>query len=293
MLEDIIVVGEIRKQILQLQEMISETAFFANMAKNSTSVPISENEILTRIFTGQLMVVDRRDISVSPHLIMSGEWEMEITNIFRRFIRDDSVVFDVGANSGYFGIVAGSHLKQGELHFFEPNPNYIPVITKSLWLNGLFGKSKVNQNAVSSKDGENLILNIVEDLWGSSSLHEVISTVNIAERIEVKSLTLDSYIKENKIEKVDVVKIDVESHEEEVFKGMGNLLEQNPQAIVFMEYTVGAYTPSFFNSLQSKFKNIFAIKGDNITSINTEKELLSVSNEWVMLLLKNDDQLTN
>ena len=258
------------------------------MAKNSVSVPIGENEILTRIFTGQLMIVDRRDISVSPHLIMSGEWEMEITQLFRHFIKDDSVVFDVGANTGYFGIVAGSEMKNGSLHFFEANRHLVPLIKKSLWVNGLMSKSIINSNAVSSIDGEKLYLNVVEDLWGSSSLHDITPNVNISEKLEVETISLDSYVEKNKIEKVDVVKIDVEGHEENVIKGMSKIIKSNPQLKIFLEYTIGAYSKEFFTHLKSNFDSVFAIKGDEVIPVEKEEEITQVSNEWVMLLLKND-----
>lgn len=287
-LEEVILLGEVKNKIEQLKEIVNEAAYFANMAKNSTAVAVGENEILTRIFTGQLMIVDRRDISVSPHLIMSGEWEMDITQIFRHYIKENSVVFDVGANSGYYGIIAGSSINNGSIHFFEPNPNLIPLIKKSLWVNGLMGLSKINQQAVSNEDGKNVILNIVEDLWGSSSLHSIVSTVNIEDKVEVETITLDSYAERNKLNKIDVIKIDVEGHEEHVFQGMMNILSENPQLVIFMEYTIGAYSKEFFNLLKSKFKNIVAIKGNNITPIQTEKDLLRVSNEWVMLLLSNE-----
>jgi len=287
-LEEVILLGEVKNKIEQLKEIVNEAAYFANMAKNSTAVAVGENEILTRIFTGQLMIVDRRDISVSPHLIMSGEWEMDITQIFRHYIKENSVVFDVGANSGYYGIIAGSSINNGSIHFFEPNPNLIPLIKKSLWVNGLMGLSKINQQAVSNEDGKNVILNIVEDLWGSSSLHSIVSTVNIEDKVEVETITLDSYAERNKLNKIDVIKIDVEGHEEHVFQGMMNILSENPQLVIFMEYTISAYSKEFFNLLKSKFKNIVAIKGNNITPIQTEKDLLRVSNEWVMLLLSNE-----
>jgi FkbM family methyltransferase len=279
---------DLKKNMEKLEELIRESAYFANMAKNSNAVPTGENEILTRIFTGQLMYVDPRDLSVSPHLIMSGEWEMGITKIFRQCINKDSVVFDVGANSGYFGVVAGSNIKNGSIHLFEANPHYYPLIDKCLWVNGLRQISKINQLAVSSKDDELVKLKIVDNLWGSSSLHSLSPDIKIKEEIQVQTVSLDTYAANNNITKVDIVKIDVEGHEEEVFRGMTNIIEQNPQIKIFMEYTIDAYSTNFFNDLKAKFPNIFAIVDEDICLVNSEDELSKINNEWVMLLLTND-----
>ena len=210
------------KQILNklntIEEQLKEVAFFANIAKNSATIQIDKHQVLTRLFTGQIIYLDSRDISLAPHLMMNGEWEMEITQLFRSLVKPDSVVFDIGANVGYFGIVAGTDIKTGEIHFFEANPDFIPLIKKSVEVNGLSKFSYINNFAVSNKDNEILELNFAKDFWGSSTLHKEILNVEVEKKIKVQTISLDSYCRTNEIRKVDIVKIDVEAHEESVFR---------------------------------------------------------------------------
>ena len=49
--------------------------------RNSVTIKTGEFEALTRIFTGQKMYVDTRDISLAPHLMLDGVWEEPLTKL--------------------------------------------------------------------------------------------------------------------------------------------------------------------------------------------------------------------
>ncbi len=282
--------GTVKRHWRNLQRqlgLLTDIAHYINLVKNGQSVATGENEVLTRIYTGQLMYVDRRDLSVAPHLMMSGLWEFEIVELFRRYVKQDSVVLDVGANFGFFGIVAGVHNPFGELHFFDANPVFAPFIRKSLFVNGLNERARVTSAAISHRSGEQVMLNGENDLWGSSSLRPIVASefVSPSEPIAVSTLSIDDYCEEKGIGRVDLVKLDIEGHEEAALKGMRRLIEANPQLVIFMEYTFGAYTGQFFGLLQQRFR-ISAIVDGEVRPVKDEMHLRAMGKGWIMLILE-------
>ncbi|HET6925213.1 MAG TPA: hypothetical protein VFH39_05275, partial [Candidatus Saccharimonadales bacterium] len=96
---------------------MDETLYFIHQIKNGMTVKTGEYEALTRLFTGQKMFVDTRDISLAPHLMFDGIWEEPLTKLILSALNENSVFLDVGANFGYFGLIAGTKIKNGSLHF--------------------------------------------------------------------------------------------------------------------------------------------------------------------------------
>lgn len=282
---------------LGLPEQIADIQCHVNNLKNGATVQTGEFEALTRLFTGQKIYVDTRDISVAPHLMLDGHWEPEITTVFRRHIQPDAVVFDVGANFGYFGLIAGTHVNpnKGQIHFFEANPTLTPYIFKTLSVNGLLRPSQIVTKAVSDKAGT-VDLVVLEDFWGSSgigldhaNLHTAGQEIAIREKVNVPTITLDTYAKENKIKAVDVIKMDIEGHEETAYKGMRKLVAKSPNLKLFLEFTNNAYKDAkkFFGRIHDDFGHVYAINNQNgkLTKVSTYAKLQKLMrDDWIMLL---------
>ena len=270
-----------------LAAIMNTIAHDVNLTKNSSTVRLTDDVLLTRIYTGQLMYVDGRDVSVVPHLLMSGTWELNIAQMFRSYLKPSSVVFDVGSNTGYFGVIAGTTIQPpGAIHFFDASPIWEPLLTKTLMVNGLDRFSSINTMAVSDTSGESLTLHQHKDLWGNASLNE--SPLLTDSSVTVPTISLDDYCKNSGISKVDVIKMDIEGHEEKAFKGMRETIRKNPALVVFMEYfepNAGYYSQHFFSDLKSCFSDISVIKGNETYSVASESDLNQT--DWSMLILKN------
>lgn len=254
-------------KIKSIGRQLKEIAHFANAAKNSAWYPIDENKIATLLYTGQIMVVDRRDLSVAPHIILRGEWEFEYGQFFRSIVRPGDVVFDVGANVGYFGIIAGTENGYGEVHFFEANPSLCECIEKSIWLNGLSRRGWVVNSLVADEDGKVVEFHMLEDLWGSSGVGGVNKdafTVDCLESdtVQMNAITLDAYCDSIGKYKCDIVKMDVEGCEEQVLNGMVKVLSENPDMRVFAEHTFGRYSSDYWVFLNKWFREIYVIDCD-------------------------------
>lgn len=275
-----------------------EVLFYIDKVKNGMTVKTDEHEALTRIFTGQKMYVDTRDISVAPHLMMDGQWEMGISKIFQKHVNEGDVVLDIGANFGYFGVIAGAQTKSsGKVILVEANKLLVPYIEKSLSVNGLNGFSKVEHVAIGDKEGT-LKLNVLDGYMGSSTvlkssnatLKEFNTSLDHTET--VRSTSIDILCKENKISAVNVIKIDIEGYEDVAYDGMKNTIKNSPDLKMFLEFTGSAYKKpaEFYKKIARDFEYIYAIDEDsNLTQVANYKQLDELAaGDWIMILLSKE-----
>lgn len=278
-------------------DALNELLYVAHAIKNSETVKTGEYEALTRLYTGQKIYVDTRDVSESPHLMLDGKREMGISKFFEKIATDGMNYYDVGANFGYNTLLVGKALQtSGSLHLFEANPDLIGLLEKTMSVNGYTSIATINNVAVTEKDGKTVTLHRYKDLWGGSSLHtkEEMGAyrpidVEFDKEYDVKSISLDGYFKKNPTDTVDFVKIDVEGFEDKVYEGMKNLIKR-PEIKVVLEFTFGAYKDeeAFFNTILADFEHVYFVsdqdgKETKVTSIEEVKELSE--SEWAMLYM--------
>ena len=93
----------------------------------------SEKEVTVN---GKRMFVDLRDSAVSTHLFVSKTWEPVETKLVSSMLTEGDVFVDVGANVGYFTLIASEAVGSGGKVFaFEPEPNNFSLLRKNAKVN--------------------------------------------------------------------------------------------------------------------------------------------------------------
>jgi FkbM family methyltransferase len=151
--------------------------------------------------------------------------------------RDIKVIFDIGANIGDVTLAAARSFPNAHIYSFEP----VSATYKKLCENvseyrdrittcnfGLFNVSKRLDIHITSFDGANSIL---DQSLNHKNVHSHIKEIS-TENIEVR--TMNSFVSSNSIDKIDIVKIDVEGVEKEVIEG-GRETFKNKVDNVFIE----------------------------------------------------------
>ena len=212
---------------------------------------IGKNRMLIKPIWGGLLFAKADDMSLTPILTTDGMIEPNLTKYILKTIKPGMNVIDVGANIGYYSILLG-HLvgDSGKVHSFEANPEIFSILNDNVKVNYLNRRISTNLNAVYSKN-EKLTFYVEEQFNGNSSIIEPeeeyfkqFGTNNI-KKIEAQGISLDEYFKESQ-EIFDLIKIDVEGGEFEVFKGMKKLLEsKRVKEVVFEWNQVRAETKEF------------------------------------------------
>lgn len=151
-------------------------------------------------------------------------YERATVRLFCELLRSKSCVVDVGANIGYYTLLAASALEgRGEVHAFEPCPNIFPKLCQNLNGSG-FPSVKLNQVALADADGEQRLF-LPADLAGTNaSLVENFTRQGAF--LMTQTTRLDTYWKAHVTRPVDLMKIDAEGAEASVLRGAGHLLDE-------------------------------------------------------------------
>lgn len=152
-------------------------------------------------------------------------WEKESMKWWIKLCRNSHTIFDVGANTGLFSLAAKAVNNSAEIHAFEPIPMVFNKLVTNCELNQF--NIKCNQLALSNKSGEATIYlpnnNHAYSVTVNKNMNQ--PNVKVIEQ-QINIITLAEYIQSNHIYKIDLMKIDVETHEYEVLEGMKEFLEK-------------------------------------------------------------------
>ena len=153
-------------------------------------------------------------------------------------------IFDVGSHRGesidYF--IKLKNLKK--IQSFEPQKDIFLVLKKKYKNN-----NKVILNQIALSQNENYKDFYINDLSSTSSFsrlnkkslwlkikNRILNKKNpIINKIKIRSLTIDKFIKQKKIKKIDLLKIDTEGHELEVLKGALKTIKEHKVKFILIE----------------------------------------------------------
>src|SRR5580658_6921217 len=104
------------------------------------------------------------DRYISSQIVQSGEWEPFETQIVQCFLRPGDVFVDIGANIGWYTIVAASIVGcDGHVYAFEPARDNFELAARNLILNDLQNVT-LEQMAVTDRAGTDLLFLSTENL---------------------------------------------------------------------------------------------------------------------------------
>lgn len=145
-------------------------------------------------------------------------------------------VIDVGANTGFYSLLACVASSGSRVVAFEPFPPVVPLLEANVSLNQLEERVNVSPLAISDTAGESILYIPVQDhglVESSCSLNESFKE-KTSGTVPVQMTTLDAYVRDAALRDVRILKIDVESLEHAVLAGAeATLVEQRP--LVFVE----------------------------------------------------------
>lgn len=148
-------------------------------------------------------------------------------------IKSNMTVVDVGANVGFFSCIAASKMKIGKIIAFEP----VHETFKSLESNIDFKFFDAFNLAVSDVSGVARMVNDHDSKDLSNGFYRVLEkNDDMTESIEVDVCRLDEMLQQLGIDRVHLLKIDVEGHELRVLNGCGDFLR--PQTVGYILFEV-------------------------------------------------------
>jgi FkbM family methyltransferase len=140
-------------------------------------------------------------VGSSNHGCWFGSYEVEMQHAFRRIVKSGQVVYDIGANVGFYSLLASLCAgPTGRVYSFEPLPRNVADLKKHIAMNHL-ANCEVIEAAVSDVNGT---------VRFDSSRPRTMGWLSEAGNQVVRAVCLDSLYSSNSILPPNVMKIDVE-----------------------------------------------------------------------------------
>lgn len=227
--------------------------------------------------------VDTRDSFITPRLIKNGRWENNQLRLIEKYIEKDSQIIEVGSNMGYYTMNMSKTLKKkqgkGHIYAFEANPDLTHLLSRSSSVNQAYNVTIFNE-IVYSTAGQKMTFDFNESNIGMGRVNSTIHYPKNSKKhtFESYTTTLDQTIKQKNI---DIIRIDAEGSELEILKGARNILNNNPEILLFIEWATDALQNNsniekeidYYLSNGYKF---FEMKKNDLIEINTKKQLLEL-----------------
>ncbi|WP_456482138.1 FkbM family methyltransferase [Methanopyrus sp.] len=190
-------------------------------------VQVDDISFYLRVHTG--------DAGVSRELRLRNIREPKASKyLVNKFLNDEEVAFDVGANIGYYAILTALASRRSRVYAIEPIRENLELLRENIALNNLDNKVKALEYVVSDKCGKVRMV-----LENRSNWHRIADAGDDDSDhvVEVESVTLDE-LSERLGERPTYVRMDVEGAELEVIQGMVELLESDDPPKLFIEHHV-------------------------------------------------------
>ena len=189
-----------------------------------------------------------REIEASLFWEGAYSFETATMNLWRRLASDSAVIIDVGANTGVYSLVAKAINPKALIFAFEPITRVYQALESNLELNhGRWKESQIQgfQVALSDYDGYGEMFDLPVEHMYTASLNTDVhlergnAMKSITEKVSVQRM--DHFCAINNVVP-DLIKIDVESHEPAVLRGMGDVLKRHQPTLIceIWNNTVGA-----------------------------------------------------
>jgi FkbM family methyltransferase len=189
--------------------------------------------VWTQVEPGIKMKLDPYDL-VSRKLLEVGVWEPQSIQAVADHLSPNATFIDVGAHIGYYSLKAATIIgPNGHILSIEPNPQTLPKLRGNIEASQADAVS-VWPVACAQSESTLQFFAAPESNTGESSLSKDNASQEGAAAVSysVQARPLDAIVKEAKLDRIDVIKIDVEGAEFEVLKGAATILDSYRPVLV-------------------------------------------------------------
>ena len=175
---------------------------------------------------------DLYGISLASFGILTGS-DVRVAKYIAKHLKEDDVFYDVGANYGFYSMLAEALLSRGEVHLFEPVTQVFSYLKKNFENESSGQRIFLNQAAVADTVGQGAFYESYSSaVSGNSTLREDVSRAEAGafRTVQVAITTLDEYGKTHR--PPALMKMDIEGAEFKALTGAKKMLVAHYPAIV-------------------------------------------------------------
>ncbi|MDG2370366.1 MAG: FkbM family methyltransferase [Flavobacteriales bacterium] len=206
----------------------------------------------------QLKIYTNQTNYLTQLLYWEGYENFEYTDIFISLIKKINTFYDIGANIGYYSLLAEMENKSIKVVGFEPATGPLHYFKENVRINN-YKNIKIESIALSHKEGE-IIFHEIKNKKYSYLEHNLAGESNAGSNTEgrnfvqntVKTTTLDNYANSNLDKSIDLIKMDTEGTEHFILEHAHHVLKEH-KPIVICE--------TLFNTIEPELEKIMSNHG--------------------------------
>jgi FkbM family methyltransferase len=191
-------------------------------------------DVKIKTIFGNTISANAKDI-VGRYLYYFGVWEPNLTDWIRRRLKPGNVFVDIGANVGYYSLLASTLVgDSGKVVAIEALPEIFEKLRGNLEKNGAHNVRAVNM-AVWDRAELITLFTRSEDLPATTTaMHGWADQWNLSQKCQVRAATLPAILSPEEIKGARLIKIDVEGAEWRVVSGLTALLDDGRSDLEIM-----------------------------------------------------------
>ncbi len=199
-------------------------------------------------------------------ILKEGSYEGDLITLAGYFIKENTVIIDVGANIGFESLYFAKKYPNNLIYSYEPTAIPYKCLSKSKAINDL-DNLNIFKLGVGEKKGSVEIHAATKDTYnkGLASIDANFDLDDTFAKETIDITTLDDHVKESR--RVSLIKIDVQGYETKVLEGAVALIEKNKPVIIY-EHFEGYYSAPL--ELRTKIESFFSPLGYDLYLIRSK-----------------------
>ena len=181
-----------------------------------------KGQFKVKVTSSEFFLINHSEAQLENQLFWDGlfnSWEGTSLKIWVELCRKSKSIFDIGANTGIYSLTAKAVNKNSNVYAFEPVKRVYQKLVENIRINSY--SIDTYELGLSNYDGEASIYDTGNEHIYSVTINKNLNPENtLVYESRVKVNRFISWFQKYNIKGMDLVKIDVETHEPEVIEGM-------------------------------------------------------------------------
>lgn len=231
---------------------------------------------------GLVCLVNTKDL-IGWKIFFFGEYENDTNKILELYLKQDDIVLEAGANIGSETLLISKILNKGTIYCFEPNPYSFERLKINISINEL--KNVYAYDYALGEADSKIKFHIYPKGFCNSGMSSKYMETSITHEITVIQKTVDTFVHENNITKLDFIKMDIQGAEMDLLNGASETLKRFKPTIFTEACEPYNDTKQLYEILVSLGYDVFHIKNLTTEKFNSVNEVRD--GNWLAISKKN------
>lgn len=183
--------------------------------------------LVEKVIYGSKMLLDTDDPGLSADLWRTGTREWDCPDVVHQVVTEGMTCVEAGSNIGYYALMEAKLVRDfGKVYAIEPVAKSLDILEQSAKLNGYVN---ISTHLCAIGNSEGVVRFNIRPQSNLCRMETTRARPVGGHTIEVPLMTLDAFVAEQEIERIDFLRYDIESAEVELVEGAQQTLADMPK----------------------------------------------------------------